>query len=240
MSTIFIAVQCCQCSTMQVKQQKKSSNKWNCVICNQKQSVWKVFARGYAAKDIRKFVQGFNMSRQFIENRDESLIQTLEEIDDPNSSNSSCSRKRRNDWTEYLDTEDDADAKEELDGNAFEPKIVTELPEEHLKKPKLKKTYPGEFHTIQGSKPLKPVFSNTNTKPKFPHRDDEDEKGKRQLATGRESKWSCYLTEEESDNGILFGREREPLVDLNPWSHAGLENEFNGERVEDEVHPDFT
>ncbi|KAF5955260.1 hypothetical protein HYC85_008116 [Camellia sinensis] len=55
MSTIFIALQCFQCSTMQanlslslslslgirvfdrqVKQKKKSSNKWTCVVCNQK------------------------------------------------------------------------------------------------------------------------------------------------------------------------------------------------------------
>nr|GEX01007.1 MRN complex-interacting protein [Tanacetum cinerariifolium] len=31
MQTAFIAVQCFKCSTMQVKQRKKSSNKWTCV-----------------------------------------------------------------------------------------------------------------------------------------------------------------------------------------------------------------
>ncbi|KAK0601997.1 hypothetical protein LWI29_029465 [Acer saccharum] len=45
-----------------VKQKKKSSNKWTCVVCNQKQSVRKVFAQGYNAKDLRQYVQSFNMS----------------------------------------------------------------------------------------------------------------------------------------------------------------------------------
>ncbi|KAJ0086687.1 hypothetical protein Patl1_07969 [Pistacia atlantica] len=42
---------------------KKSSNKWTCVVCNQKQSVKKVFAQGFMAKDLRGFVQSFNISR---------------------------------------------------------------------------------------------------------------------------------------------------------------------------------
>ena len=48
-----------------MKQQKKSSNKWNCVVCNQKQSVIKIYAQSYQAKDVRKVVQSFNMSRKF-------------------------------------------------------------------------------------------------------------------------------------------------------------------------------
>ncbi|KAK2659130.1 hypothetical protein Ddye_005663 [Dipteronia dyeriana] len=62
LDTVFIALQCCQCSIMQVKQKKKSSNKWTCVVCNQKQSVRKIFAQGYNAKDLRQYVQSFNMS----------------------------------------------------------------------------------------------------------------------------------------------------------------------------------
>ncbi|XP_021771514.1 MRN complex-interacting protein-like [Chenopodium quinoa] len=71
-STLFIAVKCCHCSTMQVKQQKKSSNKWNCVVCNQKQSVTKIYAQSYQAKDVRSVVQSFNMSRKL---EDEGRIQ---------------------------------------------------------------------------------------------------------------------------------------------------------------------
>ncbi|RXH78327.1 hypothetical protein DVH24_001845 [Malus domestica] len=62
MPTVFIAVQCCQCSTMQVKQRNKS-NKWTCVVCNQKQFVRQVFAQGPVVGDLRLFVQSSNMSR---------------------------------------------------------------------------------------------------------------------------------------------------------------------------------
>ncbi|OVA17013.1 hypothetical protein BVC80_9041g6 [Macleaya cordata] len=90
---------------IQVKQKKKSSNKWNCVVCNEKQSVQKVFFEGFLAKDVRKFVQNFNMSRQFTE---ESIKETLispfeEEIDDHSQNNNNFQRKRRSDWSEYLD-----------------------------------------------------------------------------------------------------------------------------------------
>lgn len=61
---------------MQVKQQKKSGNKWTCVVCNQKQSVRKVFAKGYMAKDLRQFVQSFNMSQS---QKPQTLSHQLEE-----------------------------------------------------------------------------------------------------------------------------------------------------------------
>lgn len=90
-----------------MKQQKKSSNKWTCVVCNQKQSVRKVFAQGYKAKDVRLFVQNFNMSRQFTDQlpvvgREET--ETLE-IGEQNQSHRSY---KRTDWTEYLDPEENA------------------------------------------------------------------------------------------------------------------------------------
>lgn len=90
-----------------MKQQKKSSSKWTCVVCNQKQSVRKVFAQGYKAKDVRLFVQNFNMSRQFTDQlpvvgREET--ETLE-IGEQNQSHRSY---KRTDWTEYLDPEENA------------------------------------------------------------------------------------------------------------------------------------
>ncbi|XP_074369494.1 uncharacterized protein LOC141710897 isoform X2 [Apium graveolens] len=141
-SIIFIAVQCCQCSTMQVKQRKKSSNKWTCVVCNQKQSVLKVFAQSYMAKDVRKVVQTFNMSRQLAD-QSQSLgfdEQTLAS-ESPKQANLDNQNKKRTDWTEYIDPED-----EEVDkyidnarslGNVFDEKFVTKLPEAVFKKPKL-------------------------------------------------------------------------------------------------------
>ncbi|KAI5395176.1 hypothetical protein KIW84_061685, partial [Lathyrus oleraceus] len=73
-STLFIALQCFQCSTMQVKQKKKSSHKWNCTVCNEKQLVRKVFAHGYKVKDVRTFVQTFNMSRKSLEDDQQWLL----------------------------------------------------------------------------------------------------------------------------------------------------------------------
>lgn len=149
MQTIFIALQCYQCSTMQapsslsfshfyqsfcsstpghklfffsrvqVKQKKKSSNKWTCVVCNQKQSVRKVFAQGCLAKDLRKFVQSFNMSRKIADEQDSLdqdavLIPTSET--DHIGLNENCQRKRRSDWTEYLDAEEEYNIKQEDEG----------------------------------------------------------------------------------------------------------------------------
>jgi hypothetical protein len=95
-----------------VKQKKKSSNKWNCAVCKEKQSVRKVFAQGYKAKDIRTFVQSFNMSRKSIDD-DQQWLQagTLNpapehadgESEFPNelNNNNKCT-----DWTVYLDDDD--------------------------------------------------------------------------------------------------------------------------------------
>lgn len=84
-----------------VKQQKKSSNRWVCVICNEMQSVRKVFARGFLAKDVRKFVQAFNSSRQFNSETPSIPFPTPPNQEIP-TEESSQSRKRR-DWTEYLE-----------------------------------------------------------------------------------------------------------------------------------------
>jgi hypothetical protein len=43
-----------------VKQRKKSSTKW---VCDQRQSVLRVHARGYRAADLRRFVEEANLAR---------------------------------------------------------------------------------------------------------------------------------------------------------------------------------
>ncbi|KAK9163952.1 hypothetical protein Syun_004854 [Stephania yunnanensis] len=108
-SIVFVALQCCQCSTMQVKQKKKSTNKWSCVICNQKQSVRKIYAQGFQAKDVRKFVQNFNTSRQSLDEAlDSAEPEEAEIVQDPSTKNDSFDfRKRRSDWSEYLESDED-------------------------------------------------------------------------------------------------------------------------------------
>ncbi|GMH31623.1 hypothetical protein Nepgr_033467 [Nepenthes gracilis] len=143
MSALLIALQCCQCSTMQVKQQKKSSNKWTCVVCNQKQSVRKVFAQGCMAKDVRQFVQSFNMSRKFAEETvDDDGPPFPKWHDDESLVVDQTRKKKRTDWIEYIDEDKDPDLKLQVEKatreDTFDPKIVTELPEQLFKKPKSK------------------------------------------------------------------------------------------------------
>ncbi|XP_057532026.1 uncharacterized protein LOC130810095 isoform X2 [Amaranthus tricolor] len=170
-STLFIAVQCCECSTMQVKQQKKSSSKWNCVICNQKQSVTKIYAQSYQAKDIRKVVQSFNMSRKF---HDE--MQQPEQEQSPNGGDSEIEEitvKRRTDWSEFMEDDNISEPhylKSKLVNNAEnnmdaeprvpEPRVVTELPEDLMfKKPKLKGKFGGGSFGIDKNHCYKPIVS---------------------------------------------------------------------------------
>ncbi|KAG4157533.1 hypothetical protein ERO13_D02G067900v2 [Gossypium hirsutum] len=147
----FVALQCCQCFTMQVKQRKKSSNKWTCVVCNQKQSVLKVFAQGPMAKDVRKFVQSFNMTRKFTD-QNQLFDPTSEydiDLEDDDGGDLENPKKRHTDWTEYLDSEDHHEHKlvlqEDEQGVDLEPEIVTELPaKEKFKRPKLRNSDTGE------------------------------------------------------------------------------------------------
>ncbi|XP_042494031.1 MRN complex-interacting protein isoform X2 [Macadamia integrifolia] len=235
MSTIFIAVQCCQCSTMQVKQQKKSSNKWNCVICNQKQSIRKVFAQGFLAKDVRKFVQSFNMSRKFIEENAEAKALSPLPLPPPPQKEIHNPTKRRSDWKEYLDPEDFVDDKQEekATGGVSEPNIVT-LPNEIFKKPKLK-NYSGGLDSGGAKRLLKPNFSNRKRVT-----NQENEEGKELQsgkAKGTASKWSNFLSEEDVDE-LLMERGKRDVRD--PWCQAAnLDTAFSDQRVEDEVHPDF-
>ncbi|KQK09480.1 MRN complex-interacting protein isoform X2 [Brachypodium distachyon] len=133
MTTLFLALQCVQCSTMQVKQQKKSSNKWVCVVCNQRQSVLRVHARGYRAADLRRFVQDANLSR--------GRGAPVPEADsgpaaDEDQQYESPREKRRMDWTEYLDDAGERDGGCGVVGARDEGigiEVTTELPQERHK-----------------------------------------------------------------------------------------------------------
>ncbi|KAK1582208.1 hypothetical protein Q3G72_012837 [Acer saccharum] len=92
-------------SLQEVKQKKKSSNKWTCVVCNQKQSVRKVFAQGYNAKDLRQYVQSFNMS---LKDRPHEEQQEEEEVRDMEAKESQQSRaKNDSKWKDYLSEDDE-------------------------------------------------------------------------------------------------------------------------------------
>jgi len=87
-----------------VKQEKKSSNKWVCVVCNQRQSVLRVHARGYRAADLRRFVQDANLARG---RREFSPLAEPDAGWDPaaveEQGDEFPTEKKRTDWSEYLD-----------------------------------------------------------------------------------------------------------------------------------------
>uniref|UniRef100_A0A804ICQ9 MRN complex-interacting protein N-terminal domain-containing protein n=1 Tax=Musa acuminata subsp. malaccensis TaxID=214687 RepID=A0A804ICQ9_MUSAM len=147
MATLFIAVQCCRCSTMQVKQQKKSGNNWVCSVCNQRQSVRRIHARGHVASDLRSFVQAFNMARADIGSHGSDPVpprsdgpRALSAAPDAREAVAHGSpfstAKKRTDWSKYLDPtheetdDDDAKGGGEQRVVPLESALATELPPE--------------------------------------------------------------------------------------------------------------
>ncbi|GLT75168.1 hypothetical protein SLA2020_469130 [Shorea laevis] len=264
MSTaIFVALQCCQCSTMQVKQRKKSSNKWICVVCNQKQSVRKVFAQGPKAKDLRLFVQSFNMSRKIAdENQPPESVTEVDEWDGGHRMVLGDQRKRRTDWTEYLEAEDHQEqvVTQEEGGGDLEPKFVTELPKEMFKRPKLRNYGGGEG----GRDSYKPVFSkrkaiSQDEKPlecqkmkdnrtigasqrgdcqsmAETHKESRTWESKTPRGT---SKWNAYITQEDDDGLRFRGGKTAADQIMCEWGNAILESNTDYQKVEDDIHPDF-
>ncbi|XP_027925070.1 uncharacterized protein LOC114182400 [Vigna unguiculata] len=251
MSTLFIALQCYQCSTMQVKQ-KKSSNKWSCAVCNQKQSVRRVFAQGFMAKDVRKFVQDFNMSRQSFDDGEWPLAETLDPA--PEISDGEVSRqKRRNDWSAYLDQEDHHTLEEQQlhHDDDCEKLVVTELQKGMFKKSRVtennaagsdkffKKTL---FLNSQEDPVTQRATSMIENNPKRRKNDvtvyDQVTQKFKQTSTEIASKWSRYLN--EYDDNSEFGLNKSFNVDKisGPCNNIVLETIAN-ERVEDDIHPDF-
>ncbi|KAB2603418.1 hypothetical protein D8674_004423 [Pyrus ussuriensis x Pyrus communis] len=155
---IFIAVQCCQCST--VKQRNKS-NKWAYVVFNQKQFIRQIFAQGPMAKGLRLFVQSSNMSRQSA-HQTQHQQQKQQEQDTLVSSDCSqeTAKKERTDRTQYLDSKE---------GYGFEPGIVTEFPAKLWKKPKLNKYGVDEppFELPRKSRKINQIPINTLLKKKI-------------------------------------------------------------------------
>ncbi|CAE5963814.1 unnamed protein product [Arabidopsis arenosa] len=200
-STLFIALQCYECSTMQVKQKKKSSNKWVCVICNQKQSVKKVFAQGYKAKELRFFVQSFNMSRKVADEEAQAVADSCSEVDVEREVDEEVldvsGTKKRSDWSEYLDFDSPNDRRG-LAGEEDDVKIVTEMPNNMFKRPKLNKdSNAGGSSSITGSGKKE---SNEIFKPSFSRRSIK----KPDLCSGKRNS-PTYVSDisESGSNGVV-------------------------------------
>jgi hypothetical protein len=89
-----------------VKPQKKSSNKWVCVVCIQRQSVLRIYARGYRAADLRRFVQEANLARgrrELMPEIEEEWCPAAAAEEEEQQQDDFPSEKNRTDWSEYLD-----------------------------------------------------------------------------------------------------------------------------------------
>ncbi|XP_078152131.1 uncharacterized protein LOC144547377 isoform X2 [Carex rostrata] len=232
MATMFLALQCSQCSTMQVKQQKKSSNKWVCAVCNLRQSVCCVYARGPKARDLRKFVQECNMARMEI-GRSDSIDLSLPASD---VLGEACQPKKRMDWSEFMDpveeTEDGKNKQNELD-----VEIVTEM---SLQKPK--------YTSSRYQRQTNDIFRKNASKRKRGHEGNNNQDnscssgkdGKLRMLSNQQSRWSDYLDdindEEEIGDETLKGDSYSHSYSLTPGAKEEIATEH---LVEDEVHPDF-
>ncbi|KAL5975496.1 hypothetical protein ACLOJK_019818 [Asimina triloba] len=191
----------------QVKQQKKSgSSKWTCAVCNEKQSVRKVFARSSLARDVRTFVQSFNLAHGNLEDG-----ATLANSDSTPQPSGSFQKQKRTDWTEYLDRGEGDEGKGVSEALGFESEIevVTELPKQLWK----------------------PVFA------KRKRRESHDSNKYQKIVAKQPSKWSHYLETEENE---MFQRERDSCNSYYTWGGKDVsQSQFNDQRVEEDIHPDF-
>ncbi|CAL4947772.1 unnamed protein product [Urochloa decumbens] len=236
---LFLALQCVECSTMQVKQEKKSSNKWVCVVCNQRQSVLRVHARGYRAADLRRFVQDANLARG---RREYAPLMEPEAGWDPaaveEQGDEFPTEKKRTDWSEYLDDPLEhgdgygglcADASDGESGEGIQ--VTTELPQE---RPKVRprKAQSG----VVGKRP-KP---STHHDPTLSKRQQIKQGSSTFCATttaeAQRSKWSKYLD-------VSFFEERKGSessgLHWTELAECATTEATTDVVVDDEVHPDF-
>uniref|UniRef100_A0A0A9GHR1 MRN complex-interacting protein N-terminal domain-containing protein n=1 Tax=Arundo donax TaxID=35708 RepID=A0A0A9GHR1_ARUDO len=225
-ATLFLALQCVQCATMQVKQQKKSSNKWVCAVCNQRQSVMRVHARGHRAADLRRFVQDANMSRGGREYAPLAEAVAAEEERDEVPR-----EERRTDWSEYLD--DPLEQRHGLGGVDGETdtriEVTTELPQE---RPKIR---PRKAQLGVAEKRPKP---STNPNPTLSKRQQIEQVSSPCSATAtataeaQRSKWSKYL------DLIFCGEGNGSEISGQHWTETD-QYATTEVVVDDKVHPDF-
>uniref|UniRef100_A0A0A9EYU7 MRN complex-interacting protein N-terminal domain-containing protein n=1 Tax=Arundo donax TaxID=35708 RepID=A0A0A9EYU7_ARUDO len=221
-ATLFLALQCVQCATMQVKQQKKSSNKWVCTVCNQRQSVMRVHARGHRAADLRRFVQDANMSRGRREYAPLAEAVAAEEERDE-----APREERRMDWSEYLD--DPGEQRDGLGGVDGEMdtgiEVTTEPPQE---RPKIR---PRNAQMGVAGKRSKP-----STNPTLSKRQRIEQVSSPCPATAtaeaQRSKWSKYL------DPSFFGERNGSESSGQHWTETD-QYVTTEVVVDDDVHPDF-
>jgi len=132
MSQLQEVVRCYSCETFQVQIKKTAKNKkWTCKICNEKQSLKKVYFTGLGA-ECRKVVKEFNMKRGELNEVKNTLVLNVTEnvancdvdetqtFGDGESSANICTQPSSSKWTSFLSPEEQQETE-----RAFKPKAET-------------------------------------------------------------------------------------------------------------------
>ncbi|XP_078431379.1 uncharacterized protein LOC144703153 [Wolffia australiana] len=246
---MFIALRCFDCDTMQVKQQKRSSNKWICAVCNQKQSVKKVFARSGLAKDVRGFVQRFNMARSSAERNDPSFSspdhQGGSDVRSDHVEEEDLCPVPRTDWSQFLDPVEGEDPPD--DDSCADLFFVTEMPPRKANKRTATSKIQSDRSTPREDEPPRRNLFRIEQNRSKQHSDSSSARQVFYSSTGSgekrrclplrpSSKWGEYLQEDASsevfENGCTSPSERAGF-------NEGVHCELLESAFEEEVHPDF-
>ena len=77
MPQIFCAVQCYECKTFQVQQEKKKPQ-FKCAVCGTQQAMQRIYAKSSKARDCREVVMTYNAAKGEIE--DDLLFDQTEPV----------------------------------------------------------------------------------------------------------------------------------------------------------------
>ena len=143
----FICVECFSCKTFQSIIVSKKA-KFQCKICNEKQSVRKIFAISEKAKDIRLVVQNLNENRGQMEEQEDI---EEEEVVEQKNLNFNSNQQSSGKWKEFVEEEEENEEEEEDD-----PRYTTIDPSTN-KSSKKRKNEKEEFQI---------VFESSNKKKK--------------------------------------------------------------------------
>ncbi|CAI5766727.1 Hypothetical predicted protein [Podarcis lilfordi] len=156
MAQQFQVLRCCFCNVFQVQQIKKSQ-KWNCKVCDEKQSILKIFGQG-SGSDCRRHVQKLNLLQGQVEQEPTEMLRSKEEPIkrdgentivklEENSGRQEEKVKLVSRWTKYLDGRCEEQVKEDEE----EIMVHTEK-QSYSSKNTLRKGQKTSLHDSQGSR----------------------------------------------------------------------------------------
>ncbi|KAH9634175.1 hypothetical protein HF086_001377 [Spodoptera exigua] len=173
MPQIFQVLRCYKCFVFQVHQTKKS-NKWECKLCGEKQSIKRHYGIG-TAKDCRLHVQKLNTMRGEMDNKEPSEDQdSYSDGEDAletghncssTSTQSICKSITSSKWSNYLDEPEIIEEPPNDSMNLGDAEVVLEIPKKPRKAVKRNNTYNKDYENLKESSPPPKIvpFSSSST-----------------------------------------------------------------------------